>query len=292
MIGVNKMKKLVITTVIALMGLAPAMTMASPQDDLKKFRSYFFKKFPGVSLQEFGNGIYGIDKGRRGEWESMEEFPPYEPGVDIGKELFNKYNVGKCFKNGGIGIRQNYPWFDKKSGKVHTLEADIMSCLKKNGVDVKKEKIGWKKGKLAAISAYMGYTSRGKKINVIIPNDPRALAIYNRGKHHFYAKRGQLNMACADCHMYYSGSLARANLLSPALGHVSHFPTYRKKWEASPGGNPALNGFGTLHRRYGGCNKQVRAKPLKAQGPEYTALEYFHTYMSNGIKVNAPGVRE
>ena len=158
------MKKLVITTALALMGLAPAMTMASPQSDLKEFRAYFFKKFPGVKLQDFADGIYetrvtqvdgstyadgiyGIDKGRRIEWEAMEEFPPYEPGVEIGKQLFEKYNVGKCFKNGGIGIRQNYPWFNTKTGKLHTLEADIMRCPKKNGVDVKAEKIGFKKAR-------------------------------------------------------------------------------------------------------------------------------------------------
>ncbi len=290
------MKKLVITSIIALLGLAPAMSaMASPQDDLKKFRSYFFKKFPGVKLQEFADGIYGIDKGRRIEWEAMEEFPPYEPGVEIGKELFEKYNIGKCFKNGGIGIRQNYPWFNKKTGNIHTLEADIMTCLKKNGVDTKKAKIGWKKGKLAAISSYMAWTSRGKKLNVVVPSDDRAMGIYNRGKRHFYAKRGQLNMSCADCHMYFSGSMARGNLLSPGLGQVTHFPVYRKKWEFAGGGNPALAGFGTIQRRYGGCNKQVRAKPLKAKGkqhPEYVALEYFHTFMSNGIKVNAPGIRQ
>ncbi len=287
------MNKLIITTAVALLGLAPAMaTMASPQDDLKEFRSYYFKKFPGIKLQDYADGIYGISKERRVEWEAMEEFPPYEPGVEIGNKLFDKYNVGKCFKNGGIAVRQNYPWFNAKTGEFHTLEGDIMQCLKKNGVDVEAEKIGFKKGKLAAISAYMGYTSRGKKMNVVIPNDERALAIYNQGKHHFYAKRGQLNMACADCHMYNAGMLARSNMLSPALGHVTHFPVYRKKWESSPGGNPALAGFGTLQRRYGGCNKQVRAKPFKAQGAEYTALEVFESYMSNGIMVNAPGVRE
>ena len=288
------MKKLVISTIIALIGLAPAISMASPQNDLKEFRKYYLNKFPGVKLQDFADGIYGIDKGRRIEWEAMEEFPPYEPGVEVGKELFEKHNVGSCFKNGGIGIRQLYPWFDNKSGKIHTLEADIMACLKKGGVNVKKEKIGYKKGKLAAISAYMAWTSRGKELNVIIPNDERALKIYNRGKTHFYAKRGQLNMSCADCHMYYAGSMARGNLLSPALGHLSHFPVYRKKWEGG-GGNPALAGFGTIQRRYGGCNKQVRAKPLKAKGkqhPEYVALEYFHTYMSNGVKINAPGIRQ
>ncbi len=58
--------------------------------------------------------------------------------------------------------------------------------------------------------------------------------------------------------------LIRADKLSPALGHVSHFPVFRSK-----GGE-----LGTLHRRYGGCNKQVRAKPFPAQSDEYRALEY------------------
>ena len=284
------MKKLVITAAIALMGLAPALSSATPQQDLKQFREYFLKRFPGVKLQDFADGIYGIDKGRREEFEAMMEFPPYEPGLDLGKQLFTKYHVGKCFKNGGIGIRQNYPWFDAKHGTVHTLEGDIMTCLKRNGVDVKKEKISFGRGKLAVISAYMAYTSRGKKLNVVVPNDPRALAVYNRGKHHFFAKRGQLNMACADCHMYNSGKMARANLLSPALGHPAHFPVYRKQWEIS--GDPVMGGFGTLEFRYVGCNKQVRAKPFKPQSDEYIALEYWETYMSNGIKVNAPGIRE
>lgn len=42
----------------------------------------------------------------------------------------------------------------------------------------------------------------------------------------------------------------------------------------------------------GGCNKHVWAKPFKAQIAEYRALEYFHTYMSNGLVVNGPGARK
>ncbi len=288
------MKKLLMISWAAVacsISAVPILAQASPAGDLKEFRAYFFKKFPGVALQEFSNGVYAIDKDRRQEWEAMEEFPPYEPALDIGKELFEKpFKNGKtyssCFKNGGIGIRQNYPYFNKRTGKVKTLAAEINQCRVKNG----QKKLKWKKGKLAAIIAYMSYTSRGKKINVIVPNDSRAIAIYNRGKTSFYAKRGQLNFSCADCHVYNSGMMARSNLLSPALGHLSHFPVYRKKWEFK--GKGALGGLGTIHRRYGGCNKQVRAKPFKAQSAEYTSLEYFHTYMSNGIKINAPGVRQ
>ncbi len=284
------MKKILIAAA-ALAALGSAVAHASPEQDLKQFRNYFFKRFPGVPLQEYANGTYGIDQSRRIEWEAMEEFPPYEPAVDAGKAAFEKkFANGKsyadCFKNGGIGIREEYPYFDEKTGEVRTLEQDINACRVKNG----EKPLPWKKGELAGISAYMGYTSRGKPLHVVIPNDSRALQWYNRGKTFFYAKRGQLNFSCADCHEYNSGSRIRANVLSPALGHPTHFPVYRKKWEAAGSGKWA--GLGTLHRRYGGCNKQVRAKPFKAQSDTYKSLEYFETYMSNGIKVNAPGVRE
>jgi sulfur-oxidizing protein SoxA len=128
----------------------------------------------------------------------------------------------------------------------------------------------------------MAYTSRGNIFDIKIPDDPRALDAYNKGKQFFYAKRGQLNMACADCHVYNAGNRIRADLLSPALGHLTHFPVYRSKWGE----------IGTAQRRYDGCNKQVRAKPFKPQSEEYNNLEYFHTYMSNGLEVNGPGARK
>lgn len=274
-----------------LIGFTSLTLQASPESEMKAFQNYFQQGFPDTEFQDFSNGIYGIDKVRRVEWESIEDFPPYEMGVDIGEELFNTpFKNGKtyasCFPNGGIGIRQNYPYFDAKSGTVKTLEGDINACRTNNG----EKALKWKKGKLAAISAYMSYTSRGNKLDIKVPNDPRAHAMLKKGKDHFFAKRGQLNMSCADCHFHNAGKMARANLLSPALGNLSHFPVYRKKWESK--GKGVLGGFGTVHRRFGGCNKQVRAKPYKAQSDDYKALEYYLTYMSNGIEVNGPGMRQ
>jgi sulfur-oxidizing protein SoxA len=281
------MKKFLIafTALTVLGGAAASSAQATPEEDLKQFRAFYFKKFPGVKLQDYSNGIYALDASRRFEWEAMEEFPPYEEGLEKGEALFKKYGLAKCFKNGGIGIKQTYPYFDQKTGKVRTLEQDINACVVKNG----HKKLKYKKGEIAAIGAYMNYTSRGKKQNVVVPNNPAALAAYEDGKTTFYAKRGQLNFACADCHVYNSGMMVRGNLLSPGLGHTSHFPVWRRKWAKGKGG---LAGFGTLQRRYGGCNKQVRAKPLKAQSEAYNNLEYFHTYMSNGIKLNGPAVRQ
>ncbi|MBI3562487.1 MAG: sulfur oxidation c-type cytochrome SoxA [Gammaproteobacteria bacterium] len=281
-------------SIISMVSLAaPCLVNASPQSDLKEFQEYFLKRFPDVKLDGFADGMYALSKERREEWLAMEEFPPYEPGLAIGKQLFEKYKIGECFKQGGIGIRQHYPYFDVVSGKIKNLEGEILECLQKKGVDLEKEKFDAVKGKTAAISAYMAYTSRGKKFNITIPDDPRALAAYERGKHHFWSKRGQLNFACADCHLRASGQLIRSNLLSAALGHGTGFPVYRKTWEAEDtSSNSALAGFGTLHRRYEGCNEQVRAKKFKAQSDEYMALELYESYMSTGVPISGPSIRE
>ncbi|MGB5537406.1 MAG: sulfur oxidation c-type cytochrome SoxA, partial [Thiogranum sp.] len=275
------MKKLL--TIAATLGLLSAASLAvqaSPREDLKEFRAYFAERFPDVPFKEYVNGVYAIDQGSREQWEAIEEFPPYELNIDNGKKAFNTpFKNGKtyasCFRNDGDGIKQDYPYYDSATGNVVTLEAAINECRSNNGEDPLK----WQKGEIADISAYMAYTSRGNKTNVVVPGDEGAVAAYTRGKNHFYAKRGQLNMSCADCHQWNAGNRIRADLLSPALGHTTHFPVYRSKW----------GGLGTMHRRYGGCNKQVRAKPFKPQSDEYQALEYFHTYMSNGLVMNGPG---
>ena len=279
------MKALVTTAAaLAILAGAPFAAQAStPQQDLKEFREYFMKRFPGVTLNEFGNGVYAIDSDARSAWEQMEEFPPYDDELKKGEKLFNTpFANGKtyasCFPHRGKGIRQNYPYFDAKSGDIVTLEGAINDCRVKNG----EKPLKWKKGDIADISAYMASTSHGKKLDIKVPNDPRALAWYQRGKAHFYMKRGQLNMSCANCHKDNAGNRIRGDILSPALGHTSHFPVYRLHWGE----------LGTIDRRYGGCNEQVRAKAFPAQSDEYKALEYFETYMSNGIAVNGPALRK
>ena len=277
------MRKTLATLGFALLIALPLTSGATPQQDLEEFQNYFMERFPDTPFEDFVNGVYSIDAASREQWLDIEEFAPYELNISKGEELFNKpFANGKtyasCFENGGIGVRQNYPFFDTERGEVITLELAINECRKANS----EKPLGWKKGAIADISAYMAYTSRGNVFDIQIPDDPRALAAYERGKKHFYQKRGQLNMACADCHKFYSGNMIRADLLSPAIGHLTHFPVYRSKW----------GGLGTTHRRYGGCNGQVRAKPFPAQSEEYRALEYFHTYMSNGLAVNGPGARK
>ncbi len=281
--------KIFVTALSVLMITAPVVTQASPESDLKEFRALYAKKFPNIPMNDFVNGVYSLDKNSREQWEAFEEFPAYEIFVDKGEELFNKkFANGKgyadCFPNYKKGIRQDYPYFDTKAGEVVTIEGAINKCRADNG----EKPLKWKKGAITYVSGYLAYLSRGNKINVKVPNEAGAIAAYNRGKKFFYSKRGQLNMSCADCHVAYPGSKMRANILGPGIGQPTGFPVYRNKWASK---STKGDGMGTLHRRYGGCNKQVRAKPFKAQSDEYKALEYFHTYMSNGLEINGPSQR-
>ena len=133
------MKKLLLAlTALGFITGAP-LAAAGPKEDLKVFRTYWKNKAPkGYTLDDYKDGIYIYDEDMRAGWEAIEEFPPYELDIAAGEKMFNTpFKNGKtyasCFKNGGIGIAQNYPYWDKKAGKVKTLEAEINECRVKNG---------------------------------------------------------------------------------------------------------------------------------------------------------------
>lgn len=250
--------------------------------DIAAFRQYYANKFPNIDPDAFQDGVYAIDEASREQWLEIEEFPPYEFAVDSGKALFempfaNGGTYAGCFANGGIGVKQNYPYFDTTANEVVTLELTINRCRISNG----EQPLAYKTGDMASLAAYMAFTSRGNRFAVAIPNEA-AYEAYQQGKKFFYSKRGQLNFACADCHMRVSGQKLRADILSPALGHPTGFPVYRAKWED----------MGTLHRRYIGCNRNIGAMPLAAQSTEYRNLEFFQTILSNGLAINGPSSRK
>ncbi len=277
------MKKITTLVVAAVLASAGAVS-AGPEEDRNAFSKYFTQRFSDVPLADFINGIYAIDAASREQWEEIEEFPPYELDVDAGEELYtqafaNGNSYATCFGDDVSAIRAQYPQWDEEQKQVITLELAVNQCREANA----EKALKYKKGAIAQLTAYISMHARGGTIAVSIPEgQPEALAAYENGKEFFYSKRGQLNFSCADCHVSSAGNYVRADRLSPSLGHTSHFPVYRSKWGE----------LGTLHRRFGGCNKNIRAKPLSAQGEEYRNLEFFLAYMNNGLELNGPGARK
>lgn len=260
--------------------LIPVIAAADPATDLKTYRTYFAKKFPNVPDKELVNGVYALDEKLRQNWEQIEDFPPYEIAIAKGEALWktpfaNGKGYADCFKK--PGVQSQYPHWDEARQEVVTLEYAVNLCRQQHG----EQPLKYQKGPMAELLAYMAYQSRGQKVNVKIPNTPGAIAAYEQGKRYYFTRRGQLNFACVHCHFSNAGMLLRSNRLSAARGQVTHFPAYRSEWGE----------VGTLHRRYVGCNEQVRAKALEPESEAYRNLEFFHTHMSNGLPLSGPGTR-
>jgi sulfur-oxidizing protein SoxA len=278
--------------VVGLIG-AVATAQADPKKDLEQFRNYFKQKFPTVKFDQYSDGFYhlpGMDEYRE-QFEALNEFPPYEIGVTNGKKIWetpfpNGKTFASCFPNGGQKIAQKYPYWDKATGKVRTAEMDLTDCAKKNGATLKFVTADLSKEKkprieLAELTAHFYSLSKGERVAIDL-SDPGAVGAYEAGKKFWWQKRGQLHFACADCHMEMAGKNLGGNQpLSAALGHPVGWPALRILW----------GDLETLHQRYRTCNSQVRAKP-QAHGAEiYNNLQFYETYLSSGLPLTAPSMR-
>jgi sulfur-oxidizing protein SoxA len=272
-----------LTSVLVTILLQPA-AFADPEEDRLAFVAFFKARFPDVPLADYADGIYALDSDARDQWIDIEIFPPYEFAVEQGEELWQAdfadgETYSDCFSAPTEAIRPNYPKFDDATSEVVTLESAINRCRTKHD----EIALNYKDAEIVSITAYLAFEARGQKLNIVVPTDNKdALAAYESGKQFYYSKRGQLNFACSDCHGISAGQYVRADHLSAGLGHPTHFPVYRSK----------LGKVISLHQRFSGCVRDVRANPFALQSEEFRNLEYFLTYMSNGFEVNGPGSRK
>src|SRR5690349_15166965 len=100
----------VLTLCLSLFGLVSSVH-ADPANDLRQVREYFKKRFPTVRLDSYANGLDALPgmEDYRAQWESHNEFPPYEFGLDAGrKEWETPFKNGKtyasCFVNDGKNV--------------------------------------------------------------------------------------------------------------------------------------------------------------------------------------------
>jgi len=236
----------------------------------------------GLKRDDFRLGSYAYDKGGKSQYDEVMEMPPFEDNVDAGKALYEKkFANGKTFKScfPDPAIAGEYPKFDDKQGKVVTLTVAINDCLVANGEKPWK----MKKGKMADLEAYFASasTEAGKKVHIVIQSEAAAKA-YEAGKKAYYSQRGYLKLSCATCHVQGTGKRVRNEYMSPLLGHTTHFPVYRLKWQ----------GLGTLERRIEGCNKDEGEKPHKPGSAWMSNVLYFMAYMSNEMPIDGPAIRK
>ncbi len=255
--------------------------------DVEAIQGYFKQRFPEVALEDYSIGVNALPQyaDRRANWEMMMEFPPYEEFLDKGNEEWatpfaNGTSFEDCFANSPSG--NEYPYVDGDN-QLHTIETDIRDCLKANG----EEAIKGKSQKMARLT--MAYKSRANGQPLTVDYSSEAMRDwYAKGRDFYWQKRGQLNFSCADCHVLNAGNSVRGDVLSAGVGHGTGFPVFRTKWDVQAKGKP----LGTMHRRYGGCNKNIRAEPFKALSDDYLALEVYEAIISSGVPIQTPSQRQ
>ncbi|BBO99577.1 sulfur oxidation c-type cytochrome SoxA [Sulfuriferula nivalis] len=276
------MKKTLLALVATTLTLGAVAANATPEQDKKNLVKYFTQKYPDIKLDQYVYGALAFDKDSMAQYNSIMDFPPFGTVVDQGQKMWetpfkNGKTYASCFPNGGKNVAGNYPYFDDKANKVVTFEMAINECRVSNGEEPFNLSDATTIGRL---TAYARTLSDGMKMNIKVKG-PKAEAAYEAGKSEFYTRHGQLGFSCASCHVYSAGSRLRSELLSPVVGQATHWPVFR-------GGDNLV----TLQMRYVGCNKLVRATPFKEGSEEYNNLEYFHSYISNGLPMKASVFRK
>jgi sulfur-oxidizing protein SoxA len=215
----------------------------------------------------------------QGDFDQPEGYPEV---MSLGKKQWetpfaNGKTMASCFAHGGKGAANDYPKVDEKTGKVITFERALNDCRVANG-EKPLDYDDMKKG-VGPMSIVARHLSDGMRINMKI-DTPAELAAFNRGKEVFYGRTGAADQSCASCHIQHAGDIARTEDLSPVIGQATHFPVFRGNGD---------NGVKliTLQNRYEGCQKSTGVdKPMKPNSDESNDLEYFHTYISNGLPLS------
>lgn len=259
------------TMAVAVLMSATASHSASAGEDLSSFRKgeiasgyvYAEPETRAMQADDFENpGILWVDQGET-LWS--------EADGEAGKSCQSCHdNPSESMKQAGV----TYPKFNKTLGKMQNLEQRINQCREEN---MKAKPYKYESAQLLAMTSYVRNQSHGMPVNVKVNGEVAPFVA--KGKDFYYQRRGQLDLACKHCHEDNSGVMIRANRLSE--GQSNGFPTYRLKWQK----------MGSLHRRFRGCNKNVRAAPYGYGSDEYVNLELYLNSRGNGLNVETPAVR-
>ena len=130
---------------------------------------------------------------------------------------------------------------------------------------------------LLALTTYIARQSRGLPIAVVAdaPSQPFIAA----GRAIFETRKGQLDIACAQCHDDNWGRKLAGNPVPQA--QPTGYPVYRLQWQE----------VGSLQRRLRDCMTAMRAEPYDYGSPELVDLEFYLMWRARGLKMETPAVR-
>jgi L-cysteine S-thiosulfotransferase len=253
--------------------LFSAASFAAPDAVKGEIAARLKAQAPGIAAAEYVNGAAAFDTELRARVD--ENAAAGAASVEAGKKLWNaKFadgkSLGSCFPNGGRRVAASYPLYDPRLKRVVTLEMAVNQCRRAH-----KETF-WEATDPATMGAALAYVrslSNGVKVAVRVP--AAAEDRFEQGRRLYFTRMGQRNFACASCHVQGAGKRYTDTPLSPAIGQATHWPVIRDDAPV------------TLQARMRECLELMGAAPFAAGSDELNHLEYFLTYLSNGLPLKA-----
>ena len=142
--------------------------------------------------------------------------------VAAGAEAYQKtHGTGSCKschgEKGMVGVAARYPRYDGEAQSLLNLEGRINACRTEHQ---KLPALAYESQELLALTSFVAEQSRGMMTQVSISGG--AEPWFQAGEDYFFQRRGQLNLACHQCHDQSWGEccgvigLAKASLM-PSL---------------------------------------------------------------------------
>lgn len=236
---------------------------------------------PGIKFDDYVLGALAMDAGLKRQYDDIMAFPPFSFDMDEGRKMWEQplpdgKQLASCFANGGRNVAGNYPRYDESAHRVVTFEDDINGCLGKHG----GKPLDHGGAPMALLTAYARSLSDNMLVNVEVEG-AGALAAYESGKRLYYARRGPRNYSCASCHVDHAGKPVNGEPVSMLIGQATHYPVFI-------GGTRPM----TLQQRFRQCERNLGVDSGKPNSDAYNDLEYFMTYMSNGLPMQTPVFRK
>ena len=257
----------VVAYLLTLKETPKANERASPLPSMPNDRrsGYAFLSEENRQLQndEFANpGMLWVEKGRE-LWETAD-----------GPASKSCASCHGGAEKGMRGVRAQYPKFDPRRKKLINLEQQINRCRETR---LRAEPYPYESEALLSLSTFVGFQSRGMPVNVRVGGPARPF--FEAGREFFMRRRGQLDLACAQCHDQNAGQRLRGEVVSQ--GQSNGFPIYRHLWQT----------LGSAHRMFAWCNTAVRAQPFPYGADEYVNLELYLAWRGRELPVETPAVR-
>ena len=230
------------------------------------------EQFPALTPVELAGGSSAFDPVRRAEAERNRPAPGAAKAIAAGRRIWTrKFAKGRslagCFPNGGRRIAAAYPQYDPRVKRLVTLETAINQCLKTYGQPLLD---AGDPDTMGVVLAYVRSLADGQKVSVKVASAP-AEARFEEGRRLYFTRMGQQNYSCASCHVHHVGAFFRDAAIPAPVGSAVQWPYLRE-------GRPV-----TLQMRVRECLERMGAAPFPAGSDELAHLDYFLSYLSNGM---------